>query len=1818
VISSGLTTIAGTSINLYSIGGEIVGKTSSASDADVYFKLKVDADGQLTFSRLANSPAVKHANSASSDDNVQLNLNSGSASTSFAVTLTQSVKDGDGDVDSSSINVLGSGTVSGGPAFIIQDDGPDARLITEVAGEANPTVPPSIVLDESTLSTASGARASDNGRYSGTVDLKGYFVNDLIADGNSVDYGTDGKGSVDYRLSLEGLGSGESVSSGLFALDNTQTDGKGNEIFLYQIGDVIVGSTELSVTNVTVDGANSYFTLKASSTGVVTFSLLTSGKNIWHSTAPNNDDTEYLSVVGSLPGSVASLSLIQSVTDADGDVDSVVLDLLGDGAVTGGASMFGIRDDGPSSVATLSNYLISNQTQFQSNASYNPVSVSDTFADSFDINYGTDGSAAVGAVSYALSANDSADSGLYVFDSSATDNKGAAVKLYQLNGSVYGLTAAQVAAAGDVATAVSNGDHYFSLSVNAATGEVTLDQTQGQRIWMPTAGTATIKTVAITDVNLVQTVKDGDLDTSATALDLGKGAISFTEVEIPTIWVDDVHVNEKDGTLTFTLLRKDMNGANPFLTTNPSVTTVSTIQYEVKSGSASGDDATEGDDFTASGIQTISFEDSSGAAVDSVTVTVDITDDDIYEVVERFTIELSDVTSGSGFALIANRSANGFIHDDGTRGGVWDPSLDDDRPALTVVGGTVEEGSSAVYDVSLSKAIAFDADIQLELIDAEAKAAELDYVADLYEWGYDSGNGAITWSDVPPSGVISLPAETLTFKVRVKTLDDDVYEGSEDFQLKASFISTDLTYDPASTGRYTDTGTYQITDDGTGVDGDDDTDDNPDDGNDTNPSVDDDRPQMVIDSVTVEEGSSAVFAVTVGKAKAPYDVSFDITTDGTAEPGDVSTSFIVKDSNGTVIARNNDGTYTVPAGETQLFVTVSTIDDSVYERSETFELNGQTEFMSDKVQGIGTITDDGSGVDGDDDTDSNPTDGTDNDRSVDDDRPQMTIGNVSVEEGSSAVFAVTVGEAEDPYEVFFNTGVNGSAESDDIGTTLIVKDSQGRVLQANSNGSYSVPAGETQLTVAVNTTSDDIYEGPETFELNGHTEFMTSDVQGIGTITDDGSGADGDDDTDSNPTDGTDNDGSVDDDRPQMVIGDATTEEGSSAVFNVTVGKAEAPYTITFNTSTNGSAEPEDLGRTLVVKDSGGNIIRPNSDGSYTVPAGETSLTVAVATNNDGIYEGAETFELNGKTQFMTSDTSGTGTITDDGTGTDGDDDTDTDPRDGIDNEPSVDDDRPKLTISDATTEEGSSLSFAARLSNPTEYSETFTLSVQGPSTIESDDIDTDRSNWTVTYGSSTITVAADGSFTLPAGVVDFTINVPTEDDSEFERSEYFTLNVAAASSYIDDTDTASGTITDDGTGIDGEDVDSDPLDNNRVDDDRPISITAFGIPGDYDLEVDPTLTKLLVNEGSNVDQNPSYAVFKVEAAIGYPIQLNISTDTSWNQTDLDNQTPIQYLKNGVWVAYDPSQGLVIDDDSNGHSLEGFVYVRVDISEEQDDDHETSERLPLKASYVSNSLRYDEAHVYIVDEGNGERFEAREDNPIRSTEVQLDDDRPGFGTTPPPPPPTPDIVEVAIAPPVSVDAYVLDAVRDAREALNAVQLADAMETDAQRVIDDLTQGISTGIALYVIPAVDEARAETVELFNRLASDTSNAFYASTAERSQLFETTPLDFDPTRAGQEYGSSVDSPEYSTFSEGDVFGGSIADDELLRRAFFGEPLSSNDATESTDAQPAIANTGFSRQLQTVARFNGQGLDWLIDETNSETVSADESASLENKLSV
>ncbi|WGS59379.1 Ig-like domain-containing protein [Vibrio lentus] len=117
--------------------------------------------------------------------------------------------------------------------------------------------------------------------------------------------------------------------------------------------------------------------------------------------------------------------------------------------------------------------------------------------------------------------------------------------------------------------------------------------------------------------------------------------------------------------------------------------------------------------------------------------------------------------------------------------------------------------------------------------------------------------------------------------------------------------------------------------------------------------------------------------------------------------------------------------------------------------------------------------------------------------------PSVSITEtVSVSEGSAAEFTVSLDkEADTAVTVNLTSSTSGAntAESDDIGNMVVTLSDGVTVVTVNDDGSYTIPAGQTELKVSVATTGDDVYEGNETFSVSvegnlGTTGIATGEV----------------------------------------------------------------------------------------------------------------------------------------------------------------------------------------------------------------------------------------------------------------------------------------------------------------------------------------------------------------------------------------------------------------------------------------------------------------------------------------------------------------------------------------------------------------------------------------------------------------------------------------------------------------------------------------------------------------------------------------------------
>ncbi|MCR9570668.1 calcium-binding protein, partial [Vibrio alginolyticus] len=956
------------------------------------------------------------------------------------------------------------------------------------------------------------------------------------------------------------------------------------------------------------------------------------------------------------------------------------------------------------------------------------------------------------------------------------------------------------------------------------------------------------------------------------------------------------------------------------------------------------------------------------------TVSIDSIDDSIFEGPETFTL------SGTTEEQSTPVTGTATILDDGSGPG---SNPDDDRPAVTMSdAGTVNEGDTANFKVTLSNASEAETQVELGLNLGDTEAGDLGTLE------YNTGSG---WVAVPNDGVVTVPAGQTEFDVRISSIDDAVYEGPEDFSVTVTGIG-------AVQG--SDTGTATIVDDGTGP----------------GPDPDDDRPSVTIsDAGTINEGETANFKVTLSNAsEAETQVELGLNL-GDTEAGDLGT--LEYNTGSGWVAVPNDGVVTVPAGQTEFDVRIASTDDAVYEGPEDFSVTVTgIGAVQGSDTGTATIVDDGSGPGPD----------------PDDDRPNVTISDAgTINEGETANFKVTLSNASEA-ETQVELGLNlGDTEVGDLGT-LEYNTGSGWVAVPN-DGVVTVPAGQTEFDVRIASIDDAVYEGPEDFSVTvtGIGAVQGSDT-GTATIVDDGTGPGPDPDDDrpsvtisdagtinegetanfkvtlSNAAESTvqvelglnlgdtevgdlgtleyntgsgwvtvPNDGVVtvpagqtefdvriastddavyegpedfsvtvtgigavqgsdtgtativddgtgpgpdpDDDRPNVSISDAgTINEGDTANFKVTLSNA-SESTVQVELGLNlGDTEAGDLG-TLEYNTGSGWVAVPN-DGVVTVPAGQTEFDVRIASTDDAVYEGPEDFSVTvtGIGAVQGSDT-GTATIVDDGTGPG----------------PDPDDDRPSVTISDAgTINEGDTANFKVTLSNASEAETQVELGLNLGDT-EVGDLGTLEYN----TGSGWVAVPNDGVVTVPAGQTEFDVRIASIDDAVYEGPEDFSVTVTGIGA-VQGSDTGTATIVDDGSG-----PGPDP------DDDRPsVTISDAGT----------------INEGETAN-------FKVTLSNASESTVQVELGLNLGDTEAGDLGTLEYNTGSGWVAV-PNDGVVT-------VPAGQTEFDVRIASIDDAVYEGPEDFSVTVTGIGAVQGSDTGTATIVDDGSGPGPDPDDDRP---------------------------------------------------------------------------------------------------------------------------------------------------------------------------------------------------------------------------------------------
>ncbi|WP_371230046.1 retention module-containing protein [Pseudomonas sp. QE6] len=466
--ASGLSS-GGQTIYLYQIGNQVVGSTASTQGAvtagNTVFGLSVDGSGKVTLTQYAELDHPKPG----SDQQISL------GSDLVSLQGTASITDFDGDKATSTTSLDLGGKVT------FDDDGPSISV-----GLSNAQIDALETHDALTI----GANADHD-----TVDFSGAFT---VTQQNA---GADTPASAvswTYAMHLDVAGGTASgLSSG------------GQTIYLYQIGNQVVGST--ASTQGAVTAGNTVFGLSVDGSGKVT---LTQYAELDHP-KPGSDQQI------SLGSDLVSLQGTASITDFDGDKATSTTSLDLGGKVT-------FDDDGPSISVGLSNAQIDAlETHDALTIGVNADHDTADFSGAFTVtqqNAGADTPASAVSWTYALQLSAGVTQGSF----SGLSSGGAAIYLYTIGGQVVGSTANSLGA-------VSAGNTVFSLSANSSTGVVTLTQNSAIDHALPGSDSNYDSQQAVLNTGLVQlhgtasiTDFDGDTSTSSTNLDLG-GKVAFAD-----------------------------------------------------------------------------------------------------------------------------------------------------------------------------------------------------------------------------------------------------------------------------------------------------------------------------------------------------------------------------------------------------------------------------------------------------------------------------------------------------------------------------------------------------------------------------------------------------------------------------------------------------------------------------------------------------------------------------------------------------------------------------------------------------------------------------------------------------------------------------------------------------------------------------------------------------------------------------------------------------------------------------------------------------------------------------------------------------------------------------------------------------------------------------------------------------------------------------------------------------------------------------------------------------------------------------------------
>ncbi|MGY3569686.1 Ig-like domain-containing protein [Vibrio paucivorans] len=573
---------------------------------------------------------------------------------------------------------------------------------------------------------------------------------------------------------------------------------------------------------------------------------------------------------------------------------------------------------------------------------------------------------------------------------------------------------------------------------------------------------------------------------------------------------------------------------------------------------------------------------------------------------EKFEIQLDKPATKFSFEV-----SNLFLNEGGSGNdeqGMWVAYLD----GVPVSSGSfvANQGSNkGSYDIDLD-GTAFDS-IVFEAIEFDNVPARGNDSSDYFLTGFEASNEEGAYA-VNQGGVLAIPVDELlandtdadgdslriTFVYGEQNGEAYIEDGIVYFDLDDSFVGTTEF-------------SYQITDDKGGF---------------SEASVDvivnplptsPDVSGIELLSNSVQEGESLAYKVSLdggALVETRYPLELGSSLIDSAGEQDVDLSQIVF-TNG-VKYDGSTKEVVVPVGVSDFTVLIPTVEDGIYENTETFTIVVDGHSKSGSIENI--------------------------------DIPTIEVQNSSdVSEGSSAVFDVTLSKYTEVPVTINVAVVHGSTDAQDLGNTEVQHFLNGSwtKLPIENNGDVVIPAGITELRVVVETVDDSgapIYEGVEDFSIvaTGVVGVQGQDT-GTAIVKDDGS---------------IDSDGNgperADDDRPLVeAIEDIRVEEGQVAVFDVQISNPSLSSTIvSLSLAEHSATSPEDFNSaTVQVVIDGVAETLPVVNGQFDVelPPQVTFFEVHVVTSDDSVMDDGERFTLSASTAHQTAMVTGVATIVD-------------------------------------------------------------------------------------------------------------------------------------------------------------------------------------------------------------------------------------------------------------------------------------------------------------------------------------------------------------------------------------------------------------------------------------------------------------------------------------------------------------------------------------------------------------------------------------------